>query len=57
MWSDKLGAAIKAASVKPYPIEAHQGTETFRALVAAIRELIRIWKQFNSPKTGANMAD
>jgi hypothetical protein len=38
MWSDKLGAAIKAASIEPYPIEAHQGTETFRALVSAINQ-------------------
>lgn len=38
MWTDKLGAAIKAASIEPYPIEAHQGTETFRVLVAAINQ-------------------
>lgn len=36
MWTDKLGEAVKAASVEPYPIECHYGTDDFESFERAV---------------------
>ena len=36
IWSDALGAEIKARSTKPYPMEFHENSDDFRSLFEAV---------------------
>lgn len=38
LWSDDLGEAIKAASVKPYPVECWAGSPDFEAICTACNQ-------------------
>lgn len=52
-WTAKLGEAIAKASVKPYPIECHTGTEMLRAITQAVNQGIDSHLQAIEFKQGA----